>query len=152
MTPFVLPPLVPLRLMPAQRHGNGLRKNMETEATAATTKTEETSRICGWCKISPETGEQIKTPLLPCHPDRLTDHKINQEYAIVKNASWMLKWPTKGYGRPFRVVGFQRCVYSFLRSKQKRLPLEPAHGLVAAKCDVRTHGSFPLVGARPRWS
>ena len=49
------------------------------------------------------TREQLNTPLLRCHPDRLTIQSTNN--VVFKNAWWMLKWQIKGYGRPFRVVG-----------------------------------------------
>ena len=33
-------------------------------------------------------GEQISTPLLRCHPDRLTIKSTNNNYFIFKNAQW----------------------------------------------------------------
>ena len=39
-------------------------------------------------------------------PPWLAGDKIEKEQAIRKNAKGMLKWPTKGYGWPLRVVGF----------------------------------------------
>ena len=42
------------------------------------------------------------------------DHKLNRYYVMLKNAWRMCKWPTKSYGRPFRVVGVDMSLYVYI--------------------------------------
>ena len=67
-------------------------------------------------------------------PPWSTDHRIEAQHVILKNASWMRRWPTKGYPRPLRAVGF--LAVSLIVSELRRPVRTLAASGAAAQCST----------------